>query len=96
MSGAAPVILPLRVIDQPGGPVIRCLCGAEAAVARLMVPNRTMLGLRGSGPRMNQLRPDLSPHAVLSMVLHAKRCNRAAEVLSRVTADILTATPAGS
>lgn len=94
MSGA-PAILPLRIIDQAGGPVIRCLCGAEAAVARLMPPNRAMLGLRGSGPRVDRLRPDLSPHAVLSMVLHAKRCDRAAEVMSQVTADALAASLAG-
>jgi len=82
------VILPLRIIDQPGGPVIRCLCGAEAAVARPALANRGMVGLRSSGPRIERLRPDLSPHAVLSMVIHAKRCRRAVEVLAAVSAEV--------
>ena len=68
--------LPLRIIDQPGGPVIRCLCGAEASVIRKSTANNSMIGLRASGPSRPLLGPDLSPAAVLMMVAHAQACTR--------------------
>jgi hypothetical protein len=54
--------LPLRVDDAPDGAVIRCLCGAEAAV---MAPGIT-----------DQWRGTSDPSAVglLRMVLPARRC----------------------
>jgi hypothetical protein len=58
--------LPLRIFDDPAGPVIRCLCGAEAA---LMDPPRAQPAVRHSVP-------DASPAALLRMVLHAKQCQR--------------------
>lgn len=75
-------ILPLRIIDQPGGPVIRCLCGAEGAVLRAGLANRSMTGLRGSGPALSRASPDLTPAAVLRMILHARNCARAAEIIA--------------
>lgn len=66
--------LPLRVVDTPAGPVIRGLCGLEAAILdprRRQDPTRVMA-------------PDVSPAALMRMVLHARRCqaclNRAAEL----------------
>lgn len=59
--------MPLRIDDSPAGPVIRCLCGAEAAV---MDPPRAQRPTRHSVP-------DASPAALLRMVLHAKNCERA-------------------
>lgn len=54
--------LPLRIDDAPGGFVIRCLCGAEAAV---MAP-----GI------LDQWRGTADPSAagVLRMQLHARKC----------------------
>lgn len=54
--------LPLRVNDLPGGALVRCLCGAEAAV---MSPGITDLWLG---------RADPSAAGLLRMVLHAQRC----------------------
>lgn len=54
--------LPLRVDDAPGGALIRCLCGAEAAVMRPGILDQW----RGTA--------DPSAAGLLRMVLHAKRC----------------------
>lgn len=54
--------LPLRIDDAPGGCVIRCLCGAEAAVMRP--------GIVASW----QGQSDPSAAGLLRMVLHAKKC----------------------
>lgn len=63
--------LPLRIIDQPGGAVIRCLCGAEAATLRRgITPTRAMR----RAVQLNQLSPDVTPAAVLIMILHARAC----------------------
>jgi hypothetical protein len=66
--------LPLRIVDQAGGPVIRCLCGAELAVMKRGLTNE-LIGLRRSDyqPRLS---PDLTPAGVMRMVLHAKTCVR--------------------
>jgi hypothetical protein len=66
--------LPLRVVDQPGGAVLRCLCGLEAGRLIKSTGNYTMVGLRGSGLARARIGPDLSPAAVLAMVLHAQLC----------------------
>lgn len=68
--------LPLRVVDAPGGPVLRCLCGAESAVIRSGLANSTMTRLRSSGPAMPHASADLTPAAVMRMILHAKNCLR--------------------
>jgi hypothetical protein len=54
--------LPLRIHDAPGGAVVRCLCGAEAAV------------LRPGIAAMWQGQTDPSAGGLLRMTLHAKRC----------------------
>jgi hypothetical protein len=54
--------LPLRIDDAPHGAVIRCLCGAEAAVMRPGIVDQW----RGTA--------DPSAAGLLRMVLHAKRC----------------------
>jgi hypothetical protein len=54
--------LPLRIWDAPGGAVIRCLCGAEAAVMRPSI----MAQWKGQA--------DPSAAGLLRMQLHAQRC----------------------
>lgn len=68
--------LPLRIIDQPGGPVIRCLCGAEAAIVYPAASGTAAIitANRGTGVRNRGLSPDLTPAAVLRMVAHVKAC----------------------
>ena len=56
--------LPLRIDLVDGQPVIRALCGAEAA---LIDPSRRLPGIRHS-------QPDASPAALVRMVLHVKGC----------------------
>jgi hypothetical protein len=68
--------LPLRVIDQPGGAILRCLCGLETARLVKSTVNDSMTGLRSSGPARPRLSPDLSPAAILAMVVHAESCDR--------------------
>jgi hypothetical protein len=68
--------LPLRVVESDGGFVIRCLCGAEAALVRPAVTQ--MAGLRASVKTHPRITPDLSPAAVLRMVAHARTCSRIA------------------
>jgi hypothetical protein len=66
--------LPLRIIDQPGGPVVRCLCGRELAQIRRSTGNNSMVGLRSSGPARPLLGSDVSPAALLVMIAHARQC----------------------
>ena len=54
--------LPLRIDDAPHGAVIRCLCGAEAAVVAPGITDQW----RGTA--------DPSAAGLLRMVLHAKDC----------------------
>jgi hypothetical protein len=68
--------LPVRIIDQPGGAILRCLCGLEAARLVKSTANYSMIGLRSSGPARHAVGADLSPAAVLAMVLHARGCER--------------------
>jgi len=67
--------LPLRIVEQPGGPVIRCLCGAEASVLRRSMANGLWVVVL-DGPARIRLGPDVSPAAVLSMIVHAQVCTR--------------------
>jgi hypothetical protein len=82
--------LPLRIIDQPGGLVIRCLCGAEAAVVKPAPPVAAIVRAGHSMRRTNRtLSPDGTPAAVLRMALHAQQClpghNKAAELAPDTT-----------
>ena len=67
--------LPLRIVDQPGGAVIRCLCGAEAASIRRATTQ--MSGLRASAA-LPGLAPDVTPAGILMMIVHARACAAAA------------------
>jgi hypothetical protein len=60
------VELPIRIDDSAQGPIIRALCGAEAA---LMDPRRRQNALWNATP-------EASPTALLRMVRHAKTCAR--------------------
>ena len=75
-----PAELPLRVDDAQRGAVIRCLCGAEAAVMR---PGPVDLW-RGTA--------DPSAAGLLRMVLHAKRCLIGRNLMARAAA---AANPSG-
>ena len=66
--------LPLRIVSQPGGAVLRCLCGLEACRLVRSTVNNSMTGLRSSGAARPRLSPDLSPAALLAMVVHAQAC----------------------
>ena len=41
--------LPIRVIDQPGGATLRCLCGTELATLRKGLVAGQALALNGAG-----------------------------------------------
>ena len=53
--------LPLRIIDDPNGPIIQCLCEAEAATIRT---------------DRDRVARDVSPAAVARMAMHARTCLR--------------------
>jgi hypothetical protein len=78
--------LPLRIIDQPGGIIIRCLCGAEAAVVKPATTGAAAIVRAAHSQRVANrgLSPDLTPAAVLRMALHAQQClpgrNKATEL----------------
>jgi hypothetical protein len=68
--------LPLRVVEDDGMIILTSLCGAESGVIRMGLANSTMVGLRSSGAAMPRVSPDLTPAAILRMVLHARGCLR--------------------
>jgi len=70
--------LPLRVVDQPGGAVIRCLCGRELAAMRRGLATGRLAARSGSGINRGQvhLSPDLTIHGLLVMVAHAMSCEK--------------------
>jgi predicted alpha/beta-fold hydrolase len=76
--------LPLRIVDQPGGAVIRCLCGHELATLRRGVTGLT--GMRRDA-YLPHLAPDITAAGLVVMVAHAKACaegrRRAAELHQR-------------
>ena len=70
-SGGRDHVLPLRIVDQPGGAVIRCLCGRELASLRKGV---TELSRMRGAVSLPHLSPDISPAGLLVMIVHAKGC----------------------
>ena len=75
--------LPIRIVDDGSGPVLRCLCGAESATLRKGTVNRSMTRLRSSGPAALAMAAGLTPADLLIMVAHARTCARAAELGGR-------------
>ena len=71
--------LPLRVIDQPGGAVIRCLCGRELATLRRGNAGHKLRRPSGRNEyearSISLLSPDISAHGLAVMVAHALTCN---------------------
>jgi hypothetical protein len=63
--------LPLRIVDQPGGTVIRCLCGAELATLRRGVAALAVLRQAVTLPHLS---PDITAAGLVVMVAHAKTC----------------------
>lgn len=68
--------LPLRILDQPGGAVIRCLCGAELSTLRR--GTTVLAGLR-QAVALPHLSPDITAAGLVVMVAHAKACARGRE-----------------
>jgi hypothetical protein len=74
--------LPLRVVDQPGGAVIRCLCGQELArVRRALVTEQVSVRIRENHARPN-LSPDITAAGLAVMVAHAIGCGRGKALLA--------------
>lgn len=71
--------LPLRVVDQPGGAVIRCLCGQELATLR---KGTTQMGGLRAAAALPHLSPDLTPGGLAIMVAHGKQCKTGAARLA--------------
>lgn len=70
-------VLPLEIVDQPGGAVIRCKCGRElaqvrrrSAVARIAAPRHGSY----DAPAVIGLAPDITAAGLAVMVAHAKQC----------------------
>jgi hypothetical protein len=85
--------LPLRIIYQPGGITIQCLCGAESAVVKPAATASAAIirANRGMSRTNRALSPDGTPAGLLRMALHARSClvarNRQAEIYRLVTAS---------
>jgi hypothetical protein len=71
--------LPLRIVQQHGGAIIRCLCGRELATIRrgsaaelIRRPSgRTTMDVRS----IPLLSPDITAHGLAIMVAHALTCD---------------------
>lgn len=88
MTGQA---LPLVIIEQDSCFVLTSLCGAESGVLKKGTANGTMPGLRGSGPALPRVAPDLTTGGILSLAVHAKSCvacrNAGAQLTQALRAD---------
>ena len=75
--------LPIRVYDQPGGAIIRCLCGLELAQMRKRLAGSVPGLAHGRGnPLVMGLSPDITSAGLLAMVNHAARCERGRAILA--------------
>jgi len=72
--------LPLRIIDQPGGATIRCLCGRELASIRKGLVAEHIL-IRENRARAH-LSPDITARGLAIMVAHAISCDRGRQLLA--------------
>jgi hypothetical protein len=78
--------LPLRVYDQPGGAVVRCLCGLELARMRKGVEGgRLMARTTGMNRGQVQLGPDVTTPGLLAMVVHASACKTGRALLAEMS-----------
>jgi len=68
--------LPLRIVHQPGGAVIRCLCGRElASVRRGSAASLVRPSGRYEARSLALLSPDITANGLAIMVAHALTCN---------------------
>ena len=69
--------LPIRVIDQPGGATLRCLCGTELATLRKgLVAGQALARTTGINRGQAQLAPDVTAAGLLVMIGHAMGCRQ--------------------
>lgn len=69
--------LPLRLIQTPAGVTVRCLCGLEAARVFPRGSLRPALHVVGHpGTCDARLAPEMTPAAILAMIIHAQTCQR--------------------
>ena len=70
--------LPLRIVDQPGGAVIRCLCGRELAQVRRRSAADIVRPTSGryEARSLAGLSPDISAAGLAVMVAHALQCTQ--------------------
>ncbi len=77
--------LPLRVYDQPGGAVVRCLCGMELARMRKgLVAGQLLARTTGQNRGQVQLGPDVTSAGLLAMVAHAGACKTGKALLAEM------------
>lgn len=75
--------LPLRIVAQPGGAVIRCLCGAEVATVRRGLARGHRMAVSQPG-----LSPDVTPAGLLMMIAHAGRCQRGQQIQANLQTPV--------
>jgi hypothetical protein len=70
--------LPLRIVNQPGGAVVRCLCGRELASIRRGSTANLIRQPAGRSQRearaISVLSPDLTVYGLAIMTAHALTC----------------------
>jgi len=70
--------LPLRIVDQPGGTIIRCLCGRELASMRRGSASEALKRPEGRNSyearSIARLSPDITAHGLAIMIAHALTC----------------------
>lgn len=70
--------LPLRIVDQHGGAIIRCLCGRELATIRRGSAGQNIRRPSGrtsyEAKSLATLSPDITAYGLAVMVAHALSC----------------------
>lgn len=83
--------LPLRIVELPAGYCVRCLCGAESAIIKPASAHGEIIrAARGFGITNRDTSGDLSPAAILRMVVHARSCLRAQNASAESAAPATT------
>jgi hypothetical protein len=79
--------LPLRIVQQPGGATIRCLCGLELARMRKGVSGGVKFARAAGGNRaLMSLAADVTTPGLAAMVAHAMACQRGKALLAAMQA----------